>query len=118
MEEIMAFVKLRVSLDVHVKLHTFAILSIILSFSLDISLPFLFSFFIIFLSLALFPTLSLCMKISLCQFYGHTHADEFELFYDSDMRYRTTNIAYIGPSVTPYYGLNPTYRIYKIRNIL
>jgi len=49
------------------------------------------------------------------QFYGHTHADEFQLFYDPEQRNRATNIAYIGPSVTPYYGLNPTYRIYNVR---
>lgn len=27
---------------------------------------------------------------------------------------RATNIAYIGPSVTPYYDLNPGYRIYYV----
>jgi sphingomyelin phosphodiesterase len=48
------------------------------------------------------------------QFFGHTHADEFQLFYDLENRTRPINIAYIGPSVTPYYGLNPTYRIYDV----
>ena len=52
------------------------------------------------------------------QFYGHTHADEFEIFYDLKNRSRPTNIAYIGPSVTTYYGLNPTYRIYEAINHL
>lgn len=48
------------------------------------------------------------------QFFGHTHFDEFELFYDKDDMSRTTSIAYIGPSVTPYYDLNPGYRIYYV----
>ncbi|XP_071516089.1 sphingomyelin phosphodiesterase-like isoform X6 [Panulirus ornatus] len=48
------------------------------------------------------------------QFFGHTHFDEFELFYDEFLRHRVTNIAYIGPSVTAYYKLNPGYRIYTI----
>lgn len=48
------------------------------------------------------------------QFFGHTHFDEFELFYDEYERHRVTSIAYIGPSVTSYYKLNPGYRIYTI----
>ncbi|XP_059480867.1 sphingomyelin phosphodiesterase isoform X1 [Neocloeon triangulifer] len=48
------------------------------------------------------------------QFFGHTHFDEFELFYDSTDASRVTSIAYIGPSVTPYYDLNPGYRIYYV----
>lgn len=48
------------------------------------------------------------------QFFGHTHYDEFQLFYDEYRRHRVTNIAYIGPSVTSYYSLNPGYRIYNI----
>jgi len=48
------------------------------------------------------------------QFFGHTHFDEYEVFYDEVYRGRATNIAYIGPSVTPYYGLNPGYRIYHV----
>ncbi|PSN40825.1 hypothetical protein C0J52_15302 [Blattella germanica] len=48
------------------------------------------------------------------QFFGHTHFDEFELFYDRNDLSRVINIAYIGPSVTPYTDLNPGYRIYYI----
>lgn len=48
------------------------------------------------------------------QFFGHTHYDEFELFYDSEDKSRATSIAYVGPSVTPYYNLNPGYRIYYV----
>jgi len=48
------------------------------------------------------------------QFFGHTHFDEFELFYDRNDLSRVTNVAYVGPSVTPYYDLNPGYRIYYV----
>uniref|UniRef100_T1IQF8 Sphingomyelin phosphodiesterase n=1 Tax=Strigamia maritima TaxID=126957 RepID=T1IQF8_STRMM len=48
------------------------------------------------------------------QFYGHTHVDEFEIFYDEKVVTRPSSIAYIGPSVTPYVGLNPAFRIYTV----
>ena len=48
------------------------------------------------------------------QFFGHTHYDEFELFYDTENLGRAVSIAYIGPSVTPYADLNPGYRIYYV----
>jgi len=44
------------------------------------------------------------------QFYGHTHTDEFEVFYSEG---RPVNVAYIAPAVTPYHGLNPAYRVYR-----
>ncbi|KZC11549.1 Sphingomyelin phosphodiesterase, partial [Dufourea novaeangliae] len=48
------------------------------------------------------------------QFFGHTHYDEFQLFYDVADLGRAVSIAYVGPSVTPYYDLNPGYRIYYV----
>ncbi|XP_050322957.1 sphingomyelin phosphodiesterase isoform X1 [Bactrocera neohumeralis] len=48
------------------------------------------------------------------QFYGHTHFDEFEMFYDPHDLSHPTSIAYIGPSVSPYYDLNPGYRVYYV----
>ncbi|XP_072766860.1 sphingomyelin phosphodiesterase [Anoplolepis gracilipes] len=48
------------------------------------------------------------------QFFGHTHYDEFQLFYDTSDLGRALSIAYVGPSVSPYYDLNPGYRIYYI----
>lgn len=48
------------------------------------------------------------------QFFGHTHFDEFELFYDTQNLGRPVSIAYVGPSVTPYSDLNPGYRIYYV----
>jgi len=47
------------------------------------------------------------------QFYGHTHTDEFQLFY-SQPHHTPSSVAYIAPSVTPYYGLNPSYRLYTV----
>lgn len=48
------------------------------------------------------------------QFFGHTHYDEFEVFYDTSDHKRAVSIAYIGPSVTPYQDVNPGYRIYYV----
>lgn len=48
------------------------------------------------------------------QFFGHTHYDEFQIFYDASDLGRALSIAYVGPSVSPYYDLNPGYRIYYI----
>ncbi|XP_050359308.1 sphingomyelin phosphodiesterase isoform X1 [Nymphalis io] len=48
------------------------------------------------------------------QFFGHTHFDEFEVFYDPNDLGRATSIAYVGPSVSPYYDLNLGYRIYYV----
>ncbi|KAH1003584.1 hypothetical protein HUJ04_003485 [Dendroctonus ponderosae] len=48
------------------------------------------------------------------QFFGHTHYDEFEVFYDHTDLARPINVAYVGPSVSPYYDLNPGYRIYYV----
>ncbi|KAK0180254.1 hypothetical protein PV327_005918 [Microctonus hyperodae] len=48
------------------------------------------------------------------QFFGHTHYDEFQVFYDTTNLKRALGIAYVGPSVSPYYDLNPGYRIYYV----
>ncbi|RWS11022.1 sphingomyelin phosphodiesterase-like protein, partial [Dinothrombium tinctorium] len=54
------------------------------------------------------------------QFFGHTHNDEFEIFYDDSRmpddisNLRATNVAYITPSVTTFGFMNPGYRIYTI----
>lgn len=48
------------------------------------------------------------------QFYGHTHYDELEIFYDPENLTRPISVGYIGPSVTPFVNLNPGYRIYYI----
>ncbi|ORX92527.1 sphingomyelin phosphodiesterase [Basidiobolus meristosporus CBS 931.73] len=52
------------------------------------------------------------------QFYGHTHYDEFQLFYEygnsTIMPNNPINVAYIGPSVTPYEDVNPSFRVYEV----
>ena len=48
------------------------------------------------------------------QFYGHTHKDEFEVFYDLEDASRAVSVAYITPAVTTYSFKNPTYRIFHV----
>ena len=48
------------------------------------------------------------------QFFGHTHNDEFEIFYDLEDTSRAVSVAYLVGSVTPYSNLNPGYRIYTM----
>ncbi|XP_041360844.1 sphingomyelin phosphodiesterase-like [Gigantopelta aegis] len=48
------------------------------------------------------------------QFFGHTHFDHFEMFYDEVDFKRPVSVAYIAPSVTPFPELNLGYRIYDI----
>ena len=48
------------------------------------------------------------------QFFGHTHYDHFEVFYDVETLTRPVSVAYIAPSVTPYSGLNIGYRFYTV----
>ena len=45
------------------------------------------------------------------QFFGHTHFDEFEVFYEDST---PIGVAYLAPSLTPHEGINPAYRIYEI----
>ncbi|KAM3836575.1 sphingomyelin phosphodiesterase [Vipera latastei] len=51
------------------------------------------------------------------QFFGHTHLDGFELFYDEETISRPVGIAFLAPSVTTYIKLNPGYRIYHVDGI-
>lgn len=48
------------------------------------------------------------------QIFGHSHKDEISLFYDLENITRAVNVAYLGPSVTTFSYLNPSYRIYEI----
>ncbi|KAL1914926.1 uncharacterized protein VTP21DRAFT_7842 [Calcarisporiella thermophila] len=49
------------------------------------------------------------------QFYGHSHYDEFHVFYDPQSDdLQPVNVAYVAPSVTPYKDLNPAFRVYKL----
>ncbi|XP_047463834.1 sphingomyelin phosphodiesterase [Mugil cephalus] len=48
------------------------------------------------------------------QFFGHTHMDEFQMFYDEATMTRPLGVAFIAPSVTTYINLNPGYRVYYV----
>lgn len=61
------------------------------------------------------------------QFFGHTHNNEFEIFYDQadaagaqsivsvpQGNLTPISVGFIGPSVTTFIGLNPSFRIYTI----
>jgi len=48
------------------------------------------------------------------QFYGHTHNDQFIVWYDAETNSVPINVGYVTPSVTTYTGLNPSYRIYTL----
>ncbi|XP_068600636.1 sphingomyelin phosphodiesterase [Brachionichthys hirsutus] len=48
------------------------------------------------------------------QFFGHTHFDEFEMFYDEETMTRPLGVAFIAPSVTTFINLNPGYRVYYV----
>jgi len=50
----------------------------------------------------------------MAQFYGHTHNDEYVVFYDQEDPARATGMGFVAPSVTTYTGLNPAYRIYTV----
>lgn len=46
-------------------------------------------------------------------FYGHSHKDEFELYYSENGK-EPVGVGFLGPSVTTYTNLNPGYRIYYV----
>ena len=48
------------------------------------------------------------------QFFGHTHFDHLEIFYDTETFKRAVSVAYIAPSVTTYDHLNPGYRVFTV----
>lgn len=48
------------------------------------------------------------------QFFGHTHVDEFEIFYDEETLSRPLAVAFLAPSATTFINLNPGYRVYQI----
>ena len=48
------------------------------------------------------------------QFYGHTHNDEFTIFYDYETNQIPINVAFVTPSVTTFTGLNPSFRFYTL----
>jgi sphingomyelin phosphodiesterase len=51
------------------------------------------------------------------QFFGHTHYDQFEMFYDLNNLKRAVGVAYIAGSITTFSHGNPNYRIYNVDGI-
>lgn len=47
------------------------------------------------------------------QFNGHTHNDEFNVFYDINNPSKPINVAWNGGSITAWAKLNPNYKVYK-----
>jgi sphingomyelin phosphodiesterase len=49
-------------------------------------------------------------------FSGHTHRDQFELYFDGkgNATQNALAVGWIGPSVTPYTQLNPGWRVYTV----
>ena len=65
-----------------------------------------------------FPKIILCnvnlIANFVVQFHGHTHNDEFKVFYDIETNTRPINVAYVSPSVTSWKNMNPAYRIFTM----
>lgn len=54
-------------------------------------------------------------SIIAAQFFGHTHTDRFEIYYDMYTGFkRPLSVGYTAPSLTTYTNLNPGYRVYEI----
>lgn len=48
------------------------------------------------------------------QFEGHSHRDEFEIFYDSPTAQHAVNVAWNGGSATAFGAVNPNYVLYRV----
>lgn len=48
------------------------------------------------------------------QFNGHTHRDQFYVFFDQKTTTKAINVAWNGGSATPYSNVNPNYRLYTV----
>jgi sphingomyelin phosphodiesterase len=53
------------------------------------------------------------MTIS-AQFNGHTHLDEFNVFYSSSDARHAVNVAWNGGGATPFHFVNPNYIMYYV----
>ncbi|KXN73628.1 sphingomyelin phosphodiesterase [Conidiobolus coronatus NRRL 28638] len=54
--------------------------------------------------------------IIIAQFYGHTHRDEFELYYLDGPKNAQNAVSnsFIAPSITTYVNMNPGFRVYTV----
>ncbi|KAI7874234.1 sphingomyelin phosphodiesterase [Lichtheimia hyalospora FSU 10163] len=50
------------------------------------------------------------------QFYGHTHKDEYQVFYrdGNQTADNAISVGYVAPSVTPFANTNPAFRLYQV----
>ncbi len=48
------------------------------------------------------------------QYFGHSHKDEFLVYYDTETNSRAVSVGYITPSVGTRSNLNPSYRIFTV----
>ncbi len=54
-------------------------------------------------------------SIIMGQFYGHTHKDEIQIFYDtSEKPSRPVNSLYVGGATTAYTDANPGFKVYHV----
>lgn len=50
----------------------------------------------------------------MAEFNGHTHKDEFKIFYEKNNNSNPLSVAWNGGSLTPYSYVNPNYRIFEV----
>lgn len=50
------------------------------------------------------------------QFFGHTHRDQFYLFYAPETK-DPVAVGWNGGSVTTFTNVNPNYRIYRVNSL-
>jgi len=60
---------------------------------------------------------SLYAEIIVGQFTGHTHGDSFEVMRDFQTDSTPVNTIYIAPSVTTFWDINPSFRIYELDRV-
>mgnify|MGYP002655320114 CR=1 FL=1 len=51
------------------------------------------------------------------QFNGHSHLDEFEIYYDSPIAQHAVNVAWNGGGATAYHSVNPNYILYYVDRV-
>jgi len=47
-------------------------------------------------------------------FTGHTHVDEFNVYYDSKVKDKVIAVNWIAPSVTTFGSINPSFRVFEV----
>jgi len=52
-------------------------------------------------------------SIVIGQFFGHSHQDYYEVFRSEKNDLEPVNVVYVAPSITPYIGVNPSFRVYE-----